>query len=124
MYRSRVRTEPTNATAPQWANALWASLETLVEELTASCIKVRALLIPFAVSMANEHSSFPKVYSLEKVLKLKKDTVLKTPFLDEAMKVSLCSFAYLTHLKPLPLNFVEPGEQANIYILDDSSSWA
>ncbi|KAG8858013.1 hypothetical protein FRB96_005504 [Tulasnella sp. 330] len=55
MYRSRVRTEPTNVNAPQWAAALWTRLEGMV-------------------------------YTLEKVLRLKKDTVTKAPFLEEVLK--------------------------------------
>ncbi|KAG8904488.1 hypothetical protein FRB99_001664 [Tulasnella sp. 403] len=66
MYRSRVRTEPTNVTAPQWTNALWTRLEGMIEELATCCIKI---------------------YTLEKVLKLKKDSMSKIPFLDEALKV-------------------------------------
>ncbi|KAA1471874.1 hypothetical protein DENSPDRAFT_800169 [Dentipellis sp. KUC8613] len=65
-YKSRVRTEPTNLTAPQWSNALWTRLNTLIEDMTGVCIKV---------------------YTLEKVLKLKKDPVSQVAFLDEAMKV-------------------------------------
>ncbi|KZT26804.1 hypothetical protein NEOLEDRAFT_1177385 [Neolentinus lepideus HHB14362 ss-1] len=66
IYKSRIRTEPTNLTAPQWTALLWTRLENLVEELTSCCIKV---------------------YALEKVLKLKKDPLTGTVFLDEAMKV-------------------------------------
>ncbi|KAI0940406.1 hypothetical protein AcW1_003608 [Taiwanofungus camphoratus] len=66
VYKSRVRTEPTNVTAPQWTAALWNSLESLIEEMADCCIKV---------------------YTLEKVLKLKRDTISQTVFLDEAMKV-------------------------------------
>ncbi|TFY53434.1 hypothetical protein EVG20_g10116 [Dentipellis fragilis] len=66
VYKSRVRTEPTNLTAPQWTNALWTRLNTLIEDMTGVCIKV---------------------YTLEKVLKLKKDPVSQVAFLDEAMKV-------------------------------------
>lgn len=40
LYRSRLRTEPTNVTAPQWTAALWSSLESLVEEMADCCIKV------------------------------------------------------------------------------------
>jgi hypothetical protein len=40
VYRSRVRTEPTNITATQWANALWARMEVMVEDMAACCIKV------------------------------------------------------------------------------------
>ncbi|KAG6820510.1 hypothetical protein H0H93_015983 [Arthromyces matolae] len=59
-YRSRVRTEPTNVTAPQFTATLWSRLETLIEDM---------------------------VYTLEKVLKLKKDAVTQALFLDEAMKI-------------------------------------
>ncbi|KAG1731465.1 Golgi transport complex subunit 5-domain-containing protein [Suillus paluster] len=66
LYKSRVRTEPTNITAPQWTAALWARLESLIEEMASCCIKV---------------------YTLEKVLKLKKDPVTQRSFLDDVMKV-------------------------------------
>lgn len=68
LYKSRVRTEPTNATAPQWTAALWSRLEALGGELADCCIKV---------------------YTLEKVLQQKKDTVTQTNFMDEAMKVMM-----------------------------------
>lgn len=67
LYKSRFRTEPTNVTAPQWQAALWSSLENLIEEMADCCIKV---------------------YTLEKVLTMKKDAVSQVVFLDEAMKVS------------------------------------
>ncbi|KAF8659226.1 hypothetical protein AX16_001886 [Volvariella volvacea WC 439] len=66
MYKSRVRTEPTPHNAPQYSAALWTRLESLVEDLADCCIKV---------------------YTLEKVLKLKKDAVSQVVFLDEAMKL-------------------------------------
>ncbi|KAG1746115.1 Golgi transport complex subunit 5-domain-containing protein [Suillus lakei] len=66
LYKSRVRTEPTNITAPQWTAALWARLESLIEEMAACCIKV---------------------YTLEKVLKLKKDPITQRSFLDDVLKV-------------------------------------
>uniref|UniRef100_A0A0W0EYP2 Conserved oligomeric Golgi complex subunit 5 n=2 Tax=Moniliophthora roreri TaxID=221103 RepID=A0A0W0EYP2_MONRR len=66
LYRSRVRTEPTNVTAPQWTAALWTRLEKMIEDMADCCVKV---------------------YTLEKVLKLKKDTVSQIVFLDEAMKL-------------------------------------
>ncbi|KAF7321504.1 ACT domain-containing protein [Mycena kentingensis (nom. inval.)] len=65
-YKSRVRTEPTTYTAPQWAAALWARLESLIDDMADCCVKV---------------------YTLEKVLKLKRDTVSQVIFLDEAMKL-------------------------------------
>ncbi|THV06795.1 hypothetical protein K435DRAFT_711109 [Dendrothele bispora CBS 962.96] len=64
LYKSRVRTEPTSSTAPQWAAALWTGLEKMIEDLADCCVKV---------------------YTLEKVLKLKRDTISQTLFLDEAM---------------------------------------
>ncbi|KAJ7647511.1 hypothetical protein FB45DRAFT_893628 [Roridomyces roridus] len=66
LYKSRVRTEPTSYTAPQWTAALWARLENMVEEMADCCIKV---------------------YTLEKVLKMKRDTTSQVVFLDEAMKL-------------------------------------
>ncbi len=66
LYKSRVRTEPTSVTAPQWTSALWGSLESLIEEMADCCVKV---------------------YTLEKVLKVKRDPVTDVVFLDEAMKV-------------------------------------
>ncbi|KAJ7072504.1 Golgi transport complex subunit 5-domain-containing protein [Mycena amicta] len=65
-YKSRVRTEPTTYTAPQWAAALWARLESMIDDMADCCVKV---------------------YTLEKVLKLKRDTVSQVIFLDEAMKL-------------------------------------
>ena len=66
LYKSRVRTEPTSVTVPQWTAALWGSLESLIEEMSGCCIKV---------------------YTLEKVLKVKRDPVTDVVFLDEAMKL-------------------------------------
>ncbi|BGP41947.1 hypothetical protein JCM10449v2_005944 [Rhodotorula kratochvilovae] len=66
VYKSRTRNEPTQATLPQWAAVFWARLENLVTDLGSICIKV---------------------YTLEKVLKLKKDQTTQTSFLDEAMTV-------------------------------------
>ncbi|KXN90188.1 Conserved oligomeric Golgi complex subunit 5, partial [Leucoagaricus sp. SymC.cos] len=65
-YRSRVRTEPTSATAPQYTTVLWARLESMFEEMTECCTRV---------------------YTLEKVLRMKKDTITQVVFLDEAMKL-------------------------------------
>jgi hypothetical protein len=65
LYKSRVRTEPTNITAPQFAAALWTRIESLVEGMAGCCIKV---------------------YTLEKVLNLKKDPLSGVSFLDEALK--------------------------------------
>ncbi|KAN0090816.1 Golgi transport complex subunit 5 domain containing protein [Tylopilus felleus] len=65
LYKSRVRTEPTNITAPQFTAALWTRIESLVEEMAGCCIKV---------------------YTLEKVLNLKKDPLSGVSFLDEALK--------------------------------------
>jgi hypothetical protein len=40
LYKSRVRTEPTNTTQPLWANTLWSRLELMVDEMAGCCIKV------------------------------------------------------------------------------------
>ncbi|KAG2153694.1 Golgi transport complex subunit 5-domain-containing protein [Suillus bovinus] len=66
LYKSRVRTEPTNITAPQWTAALWTRLDSLIEEMAACCIKV---------------------YTLEKALKMKKDPITQRLFLDNVTKV-------------------------------------
>ncbi|GEM10348.1 componentof oligomeric golgi complex 5 [Rhodotorula toruloides] len=66
VYKSRTRNEPTQATMPQWAAAFWARLESLITDLGSICIKA---------------------YTLEKVLKLKKDQTTQASFLDEAMAV-------------------------------------
>ncbi|GAA5906661.1 hypothetical protein JCM5296_006448 [Sporobolomyces johnsonii] len=66
VYKSRTRNEPTQATMPQWAAAMWTRLENLIDDMGNICIKV---------------------YTLEKVLKLKKDQSTQTSFLDEAMTV-------------------------------------
>ncbi|TFK25504.1 hypothetical protein FA15DRAFT_639269 [Coprinopsis marcescibilis] len=65
-YRSRVRTEPTSTTAPQWTSALWSRLENMFDEMSEGCIKV---------------------YALEKVLKIKKDPTSQVNFLDDVVKV-------------------------------------
>jgi len=66
MYRSRIRTEPTNVTAPQFSVALWSRLEAMFQEMADCCIKI---------------------YALEKVLKMKKDATTHVVFMDEAMKL-------------------------------------
>lgn len=82
MYKSRMRTEPTNATWPQWTAAFWLRVETLVGELTSACVKV---------------------YTLERVLRMKKDNLTQTSFLDEAMatlddKPSLMFWTSVAHM--------------------------
>ncbi|SJK97285.1 uncharacterized protein ARMOST_00536 [Armillaria ostoyae] len=75
LYKSRVRTEPTNLTAPQWTAALWARLEVMIQDMAECCVKTPRVL------------PGQQVYTLERVLKIKKDTVSHVVFLDEAMKV-------------------------------------
>jgi hypothetical protein len=41
LYKSRVRTEPTNVTAPQWTSAIWTRMEGMIGDLSEACIKVR-----------------------------------------------------------------------------------
>ena len=45
IYRSRVRTEPTNVTAPQWTAALWLRLEAMFQAMADCCIKVRLVFL-------------------------------------------------------------------------------
>ncbi|WWD17827.1 hypothetical protein CI109_102270 [Kwoniella shandongensis] len=63
--RGRLATEPTNATNQIWVQVLWSRLERVVEDIANCCIKV---------------------YTLEKVLKVKRDAVTQVEFLDEVMK--------------------------------------
>lgn len=53
-------------TAPQWISALWSRLEGMIQDMVKAC---------------------KEVYTLEKVLKLKRDAATQAVFLDEAMKV-------------------------------------
>ena len=48
----------------------------------------RAFIGMALVNVVDRHAV--QVYTLEKVLKVKKDTVSQMVFLDEAMKVSIC----------------------------------
>lgn len=64
--RARPSTEPTSATQPQWVAVLWTRLGRVVDDVANCCIKV---------------------YTLEKVLRIKKDPLTQTEFLDEVMKV-------------------------------------
>ncbi|KAI6000499.1 Golgi transport complex subunit 5-domain-containing protein [Pisolithus albus] len=68
LYKSRVRTEPTSVTAPQFAAALWTRLESLIEQMSSCCVKV---------------------YTLEKVLNLKRDPATGISFLDVSMKARI-----------------------------------
>ncbi|WVQ85258.1 hypothetical protein IAT38_007423 [Cryptococcus sp. DSM 104549] len=63
--RGRPSTEPTSANAQLWVNVLWKRLERVIEDVANCCIKV---------------------YTLEKVLRVKKDAVTQVEFLDEVMK--------------------------------------
>ncbi len=83
VYKSRIRTEPTNITAPQFSVALWARLEAMFQEMADCCIKVCILVQRHVQKL----TTIIKVYGLEKVLKMKKDPVTHVNFLDEVMKV-------------------------------------
>lgn len=39
-YKSRARTEPTNANLPHFQAALWSRLESVIEDMAGCCIKV------------------------------------------------------------------------------------
>lgn len=64
--RSRTANEPTSSNKDQWINVLWARLGRVVEDVANCCIKV---------------------YTLEKVLRMKRDAVTHVEFLEEVMKV-------------------------------------
>ncbi|GAA5886213.1 hypothetical protein JCM16303_004462 [Sporobolomyces ruberrimus] len=66
VYKSRTRNEPTQANLQQWTTTMWNRLELLVEDMGNTCMKV---------------------YTLEKVLRLKRDQNTQASFLDEAMTV-------------------------------------
>ncbi|ORX36009.1 Golgi transport complex subunit 5-domain-containing protein [Kockovaella imperatae] len=74
----RSATEPTNSTKDQWVKVLWSRLGRVMEDITNACIKV---------------------YTLEKVLKLKKDAS-NVDFLTEVMKSldEKPSFTFWTNL--------------------------
>lgn len=59
-----------------------------------------------------------KVYTLEKVLRRKKDPVTQVDFLTEAMKVS--SEILRTQYPSLMLSLSAAGRKALIYLLDDT----
>lgn len=80
-YKSRARTEPTSVTLPQWTAAFWAKLEQLMEDIAGCCIKVRSFLAFSHDRLVNS----AKVYTLENVLKARKEATTQLSFLDEAM---------------------------------------
>lgn len=57
LYKSRIRTEPTTVTAPQFTAQIWGSLESLVDEMTVCCIKVQHTNGPVAVYRALNQST-------------------------------------------------------------------
>ncbi|WWC66324.1 uncharacterized protein I206_100225 [Kwoniella pini CBS 10737] len=63
--RGRPATEPSSSNTQIWVNTLWSRLEKVIEDVANCCVKV---------------------YTLEKVLKMKKDPVSGVEFLDEVMK--------------------------------------
>ena len=78
-----MRTEPTSVTAPQFSAALWVRLESLIEQMSGCCVKVGR----YSRFELRIDSFTGKVYTLEKVLNLKKDPTTGISFLDESMKV-------------------------------------
>lgn len=66
--RSRPPTEPTSSTTHLWVSILWKRLERVIDDVANCCIKV---------------------YTLEKVLRIKRDTLTQVEFFDEVMKASL-----------------------------------
>ncbi|WVO19992.1 uncharacterized protein IAS62_001282 [Cryptococcus decagattii] len=77
--RSRPPTEPTSSTNHLWVGVLWKRLERVMDDVANCCIKV---------------------YTLEKVLRIKRDTLTQVEFFDEVMKRldEKPSFTYWTTL--------------------------
>ncbi|GMK58813.1 hypothetical protein CspeluHIS016_0602550 [Cutaneotrichosporon spelunceum] len=63
--RSRQHMEPSSSNVGAWTAVLWNRLDRLIEDVAACCIKV---------------------YTLEKVLRIKRDAVTNAEFLDEVMQ--------------------------------------
>ncbi|GAA5957719.1 hypothetical protein JCM3765_003744 [Sporobolomyces pararoseus] len=66
VYKSRTRLEPTSSNLSLWTSTMWNRLETLLDEMVSICIKV---------------------YTLEKVLNLKRDQTGQSSFLEEILKL-------------------------------------
>lgn len=64
LYKSRVRTEPTNLTAPQWTNALWARLDAMITDLGEACIKVIILSVNTALIIEKDLISVTRRFTL------------------------------------------------------------
>lgn len=90
----RAQTEPSAAAAPQWQAVLWTRLEKVMDDVANCCIKV---------SFSAEVSELTcQVYTLEKVLKVKRDNVTQRSFLDEVLMRldETPSFTFWTTLAP------------------------
>ena len=59
-YRSRVRTEPTSATVPQYTTALWVRLESMFEEMTSCCTRVWPMFHPIFIRLLSAFISNPR----------------------------------------------------------------
>ncbi|KAL7424738.1 hypothetical protein Q5752_000422 [Cryptotrichosporon argae] len=64
-FTARKSTEPSSSAAPLWASVLWTRLERVIDDIANCCIKV---------------------YTLEKVLRVKRDGASQVEFLEEVMK--------------------------------------
>ncbi|CAO3639916.1 unnamed protein product [Cunninghamella echinulata] len=71
----RVNNEPTFGNQSPWVNALWSKMDDLMKYMSDSCIKI---------------------YNLEKVLELKKDSYTHVSYLDEVVK-SLDTSSLVSH---------------------------
>lgn len=72
----RAQTEPSSGAAAQWQAVLWTRLEKVMDDVANCCIKVSFCC---AVELTKQ------VYTLEKVLKVKRDNVTQRSFLDEVL---------------------------------------
>ncbi|KAG6333689.1 hypothetical protein ID866_5396 [Astraeus odoratus] len=82
LYKSRVRTEPTNVTAPQFAAALWVRLEALVEQMSGCCVKVKD---PFSLTVENKPSSTFWTSLAKSLEKYTRDAAKSSTFLQQTL---------------------------------------
>jgi hypothetical protein len=90
-------TAPSNQTIGTWTQVLWKRMDMLIEDISQCCIKV---------------------YTLEKVLRRKRDAATQVDFLTEAMKVCRHIEMFCAILTRLVLSVT--GGEAIIHILDDT----
>jgi hypothetical protein len=72
---------------------MWSRLDALLSDIGRVCIKVRPSLALFFPLCADHCTDIEQVYTLEKVLQLKRDQITQNTFLEEAIAVRSYSFS-------------------------------